>query len=91
MVLWDTLMLSLSAYGILSRPEICSGDQSNISLLATMFRNFRLTTRRHLGPQDRIPGLVIRFMGSIGRTAAVACDLPAHRRGGSIENTDMPD
>ena len=85
MVSWDTLMLSSSGYCILSRPEICSGDQSNISLLATMFRNFRLTARRHLRSQDRIPGLVIRFMGSIGRTAAVACDLPARRRGGSID------
>jgi len=82
MVSWDTLMLSSSGYCILSRPEICSGDQSNISLRARMFRNFRLTARRHLRSQDRIPGLVIRFMG---RTAAVVCDLPARRRGGSID------
>src|SRR5215472_11910491 len=29
-------------------PEICSGDQSRISLLATMFRNLRFLARRHL-------------------------------------------
>jgi len=30
-----------------SHPEICSGDQSRISLLAAVFRNFGLTARRH--------------------------------------------
>jgi hypothetical protein len=38
-----------------------------------------------LGPQVRFLGLVIRFMGSISRTATMACDLPTHRRGGSIQ------
>ncbi len=28
------------------QPEICFGDQSRISLLATMFRSFRLMERR---------------------------------------------
>src|SRR5260370_3417133 len=32
----------------LSHPEICSGDQSNTSLLATIFRNLRWLARRHL-------------------------------------------
>ena len=40
-------MLSSSGYWIFSHPEICSGDQSRISLLATMFRNLRLTASRH--------------------------------------------
>src|SRR6266436_6716965 len=47
-VSWDTLMLSSSEYWVFSHPEICSGDQSRISLLATMFRNLRFTARRHL-------------------------------------------
>src|SRR5579864_6692704 len=39
-----------------------------------------------LGPQGRLPGLVIRLMRSIGGTATMACDLlPAHRRGCSIQ------
>src|SRR5216683_396514 len=39
MVSWDTRMLSSSGYRIFSHPETCSGDQSKISLLATMFCN----------------------------------------------------
>ena len=46
MVSWDTRMLSSSGYWVFSQPEICFGDQSIISLLATMFRNFRLMERR---------------------------------------------
>jgi hypothetical protein len=42
MVSWDTRMLSSSGYWAFNHPEICCGDQSRISLLATMFRNFRL-------------------------------------------------
>src|ERR1700722_8442108 len=38
-----------------------------------------------LGPQGRLPGLVIRLMCSIGGPATMACDLPAHRRGCSIQ------
>ena len=41
MVSWDTCMLSSSGYWVFSQPEICFGDQSSISLLATMSRNFR--------------------------------------------------
>jgi hypothetical protein len=33
-------MLSSAGYWIFSHPEICSGDQSRISLLATTFRTF---------------------------------------------------
>src|SRR4030095_10168859 len=46
MVSWDTRMLSSSGYWVFSQPEICFGDQSRISLLATTFRNFRLMERR---------------------------------------------
>src|SRR5438128_8784243 len=46
MVSWDKRMLSSSGYWGFSQPEICFGDQSRISLLATMFRNFRLMERR---------------------------------------------
>src|SRR5580704_5777249 len=46
MVSWDTRRLSSSGYWVFSHPEICLGDQSRISLLATMFRNFRWMERR---------------------------------------------
>ena len=38
-----------------------------------------------LGPQGRLPGLVIRLMCSIGGAATMACDFPAHRRSCSIQ------
>ena len=38
--------LPSSGYWVFSQPEICLGDQSRISLLATMSRNFRLMERR---------------------------------------------
>ena len=33
-----------------------------------------------LGPQGRLPGFSVRLTGSIRRTAAMSCDLPAHTR-----------
>lgn len=39
-------MLSSAGYWIFSHPEICSGDQSRISLLATTFRSFTCLARR---------------------------------------------
>jgi hypothetical protein len=47
MVSWDTRRLSSSGYWIFSHPEICSGDQSKISLLATIFCSFSWMARRH--------------------------------------------
>src|SRR5271169_1743129 len=47
MVSWDTRRLSSSGYWIFSHPEICSGDQSKISLLATTFCNLPWMARRH--------------------------------------------
>src|SRR5216684_4470254 len=38
-----------------------------------------------LWPQCRLPGLVIRFIGSILRTATMTCDLPAHRRSSALQ------
>src|SRR6266436_976707 len=38
-----------------------------------------------LGSPRCFPGLAIRLMSAIGRTATMAGDLPAHRRGSSIE------
>jgi hypothetical protein len=38
-----------------------------------------------LGPQGRVPGSLIRFMGSILRTATMTCDLPAHRRRSALQ------
>jgi len=37
-----------------------------------------------LGPQGRVPSSLIRFLGSILRTAAMTCYLPAHRRRGTL-------
>src|SRR6266571_3492968 len=47
MVSWDTRMLWSSGYWIFSHPEICSGDQSNLSLLATTFCNLTWIASRH--------------------------------------------
>jgi hypothetical protein len=47
MVSWDTRILSSSGYSVFSDPEICSGDHSRISLLATTSRNLRCRARRH--------------------------------------------
>src|ERR1700747_622232 len=33
-----------------------------------------------LRPQGRLPGFAVRLTGSISRTAAMTCDLPAHGR-----------
>src|SRR5258707_15712252 len=48
MVSWDTRMLSFLGYRIFNHPEICSGDQSRISLLATIVRSFPWVARRHV-------------------------------------------
>ncbi|HWH59918.1 MAG TPA: DUF2199 domain-containing protein [Terriglobales bacterium] len=45
-IAWDTRMLGSSGYRFFSHPEICSGDQSRTSLLATMFRNLRFVANR---------------------------------------------
>src|ERR1700732_2516961 len=73
-------------YSVFSQPEICLGDQSKISLLVTTSRNLGCRARRHfLGRKAELPGVVIRLLRPIGGTATMACDLPAHRRGRSIE------
>ena len=80
MVWWDTRMLLSSGYCVFSHPEICSGDQSNTSLPATISRNLRFPARRHLFARNAdFPGLLICIEGTIGRTATVACPLSAHR------------
>src|ERR1700677_1409331 len=38
------------------------------------------------GPQGRVPGSLIRFIGSILRTAAMARDFSAHRRSSAFQN-----
>ena len=48
MVSWNTRMVSSSGYWVFSHPEICSGDQSNTNLPATLFRKLRLLARRNL-------------------------------------------
>src|SRR4029077_2091612 len=47
MVSWDTRIPSSLGYGVFSHPEICSGDQSKISLLVTTSRNLGCRARRH--------------------------------------------
>src|SRR5580704_19319721 len=50
MVSWDTRMLFSTGYWVFSQSEICFGDQSRFSLLATMSRNFTLLeSRQRLG------------------------------------------
>jgi hypothetical protein len=46
MVSWDTRIRSSLGYSVFSHPEICSGDHSKISLLATASRNLRLMANR---------------------------------------------
>jgi len=52
MVSCDTRMASSSGYCVSNHPEICSGDQFNTSLFATIFRNLRFLARRHLSGHD---------------------------------------
>jgi hypothetical protein len=40
-------MLSFLGYLFFNHPEICFGDQSRISLLATIVRSFPRMARRH--------------------------------------------
>jgi hypothetical protein len=40
-------VLSLLGYRLFSHPEICSGDQFRISLLAPIIRNFLCLASRH--------------------------------------------
>jgi hypothetical protein len=73
-------MLPSSGYSVFSHPEICSGDQSKISLLATISRNLGCRARRHCwGRKAKPQGVLIRFMSAIDRKATMARDLPAHR------------
>src|SRR5258706_4779152 len=88
MVSCDTRMLSSLGYRFFNHPEICSGDQSKISLLATISRNLPVHGQQAaLGSQSRLPSLSVRIMGTIGRTAAMAYDLSAHCRGGTTQTT----
>src|ERR1019366_1857831 len=47
MVSWDTHILSSPGNSAFSHPEICSGDQSSTSLLATRLRTVRLRASKH--------------------------------------------
>jgi hypothetical protein len=40
-----------------------------------------------LGPPGRLPGLLIGIVGSIRRSPAMAGDLPAHRRGRTLQTS----
>jgi hypothetical protein len=53
-------------------------DESKSESGGTRNRHHRSGRRRR--SQSRLPGLTIGFTGSIERTSAVACYLPAHRR-----------
>src|SRR5277367_3498865 len=45
-----------------------------------------------LRPLSQLPGLLIGFVSSVERTAAVADYLPAHRRRGPLQTSrDLPD
>ena len=89
MVSWDTRMPSSSGYCVFSHPEICSGDQSRISLLATISRNLRLWQEGTSSAARPTPRLGHPPRGSIGRTATMAGDLPAHCRSRSIQIVEL--
>src|SRR6266702_1530192 len=83
MVSWDTRMLWSSGYWIFSHPEICSGDQSNISLLATTFCNLTWIASRHrLGRKADPPAHCRR------NSIQASSDL-ANRRTGSEPSRDL--
>src|SRR5215210_524696 len=48
MVSCDTRIASSSGYRLFSQPEICSGDQSSLSFLATTSRRRSFMASRHL-------------------------------------------
>ncbi len=48
MVSCDTRIASPSGYRLFSQPEICSGDQSSLSFLATTSRRRSFVASRHL-------------------------------------------
>ena len=83
-------------FGCFSQPEICLGDQSKISLLATIFRSCSWPGQQaELGAQSRLPGLPIGFMDAILRAPAMAGYLsayvePARLRRWTIARSELP-
>ena len=77
MVSWDTRRLSSSGYWVFNHPETCSGDQSRISLLATIFRNFTWIETRHLAI-SRIdePETIPREISSRSRCVSARSERP---------------
>jgi hypothetical protein len=49
-------MLSFLGYRIFNHPEICSGDQSRINLLAMIVRSFPWVARRHAEGATEVVG-----------------------------------
>src|SRR6266404_9579825 len=66
---------------LLGRPVQNQFTRNDISQLAVHGQ------QAALGSQSRLPGLSVRIMGTIGRTAAMAYDLSAHCRGGTTQTT----
>src|SRR5260370_30584601 len=86
MVSWDTRRLSSSGYWVFSQPEICCGDQSRISLLATIFRNFTWIERRHrLGRKADSQASLSAWLARYTERPQMTCDFPAHGRRPSVQ------
>src|SRR5487761_543920 len=66
---------------LLGRPVQNQFTRNDISQLAVHGQ------QAALGSQSRLPGLSVRIMGTISRTAAMAYDLSAHCRGGTTQTT----
>ncbi len=86
-------MPSSSGNRVFSHPETCSGEQSKLSLLATILCPLQLPVdgqQAQLWAQRRFPGVVVCLGSSIPRRAAVARELPAHRQRRSAEALGCP-
>ncbi len=66
---------------LLGRPVLDQFTRNDVPQLAVEGQQTPLRS------QGRVPGMVIRIMGAIGRTATVARNLPAHGGGRSIQSS----
>src|SRR5271170_1540325 len=66
---------------LLGRPVQDQSTRNEVPQLAVLGQQTSLRT------QGRSPSLVIGIVGTIGRTATMACDLPAHGGGRSVQTS----
>src|SRR6202035_4379286 len=68
---------------------ICHQNPFNHLLCPFWIVLSRMEVRRNSFPRCPKPSLAIRVMGAIGRTVTMASYLPAHRRGGAIQESAL--